>query len=130
MFEVGRVCVKIAGRDAGKQCVVIEVLENNFVMVDGQARRRKANVNHLMPLEKTLKVKKGASHEEVAKAFESLGVEVRTTKPKKPAPRPCKVRKAKPKADKPAKKEAKPAPKKEAKPVKKEAPKAEAKPAQ
>ena len=28
MIEVGRVCVKIAGRDAGKKCAVIKVLDD------------------------------------------------------------------------------------------------------
>lgn len=38
-MEIGRVCIKIAGRDAGMKCVVVEQLDNNFVLIDGQTRR-------------------------------------------------------------------------------------------
>jgi ribosomal protein L14E/L6E/L27E len=34
MFKVGTVCVKIAGRDAGKSCVVVEELDKGMVLVD------------------------------------------------------------------------------------------------
>lgn len=92
MFDVGRVCVKFAGRDAGKQCVVVDTLEAPFVMVDGETRRRKVNTSHLIPLEKTLDIAKGADHATVAKAFETMGLKVLETKPKKPASRPAKKR--------------------------------------
>jgi len=42
MFEIGRLCVKIAGRDARKKAVIVEVLDGNFVMRDGEVRRRNA----------------------------------------------------------------------------------------
>ncbi len=29
--EVGRVCMKLAGREAGKKCVVVDVIDKNFV---------------------------------------------------------------------------------------------------
>ena len=41
MIDVGRVCVKIAGRDAGKKAVVVEKIDSNFVLIDGQTRRRR-----------------------------------------------------------------------------------------
>ena len=28
MFDIGRVCMKIAGRDAGKKCVIIDVVDD------------------------------------------------------------------------------------------------------
>ena len=141
MFEVGRMCVKIAGRDAGKKCVIVDVLENNFVMIDGQTRRRKCNLKHLEPMETMVKLKKGASNSEVEKELTALKIEVRKTKPKKTAERPRKIRKAKEKPVKEVKKaipkkaveketpkKAVGAPKvKEEKPVKKDAPKVEAK---
>ena len=30
MMEVGRLCLKIAGRDAGMKCVIVEVIDDNF----------------------------------------------------------------------------------------------------
>jgi large subunit ribosomal protein L14e len=116
MFEVGRVCVKIAGRDAGKRCVIVDTLEFPFVMVDGETRRRKTNIRHLLPLDQKIEVKKGAGHEAVAEMVSKAGFTPRVTKPKKAAPRLKRVRKVKPKAPKaaPKKKAAKSTPKKEA----------------
>jgi len=93
MFEVGRICVKLAGRDAAEKCVVVEVIDKNYVMIDGATRRRKCNIDHLEPLNQTIDIKKGASHEEVKKAFEKLGLETRETKAKSAAPKPIVIRK-------------------------------------
>lgn len=86
--EIGRLCVKIAGRDAGKECLIVDVLDKNFVLIDGNTRRRKCNVKHLEFLPKIAKIKKNASHEEVAKALTELGfkVEERKIKVKKEKP--------------------------------------------
>ncbi|MBU0461448.1 MAG: 50S ribosomal protein L14e [Nanoarchaeota archaeon] len=92
MMEVGRLCVKIAGRDAGKKCVVVDVTDDKFVMIDGSTRRRKCNIAHLEPLKETIDIKKGASHAEVAKAFSKLGIEVWESKPRKATKRPQQIR--------------------------------------
>ncbi len=76
MYEVGRLCVKLAGRDAGKKCVIIGVLEDNLVLIDGQTRRRKCNVKHIEPLNRLVKIKKKASHSDVVSALKKEGVEV------------------------------------------------------
>ncbi|RMF89676.1 MAG: 50S ribosomal protein L14e [Methanobacteriota archaeon] len=69
-MEVGRVCVKIAGREAGRKCVVVEVVDKNFVVVVGDGvRRRRCNIAHLEPLDKTVKIKKGASDKEIIKSL-------------------------------------------------------------
>lgn len=107
MFEVGRLCVKIAGRDAGKKCVILEVIDDNYVMIDGETRRRKCNVDHLEVLDQTVKIKKGASHDEVTKEFEKLGLKVWVTKSKAKVERPRKNRKVKDKPKVAEKKEAK-----------------------
>jgi len=82
MFEVGRICVKIAGRDAGQKCVIVDVLDDKYVLVDGMTRRRKCNKMHLEPLSQTVAITQNASHEHVVKAFKELGLEVKTTKVK------------------------------------------------
>ncbi len=91
MFGIGRVCVKIAGRDAGLKCVVVDVLDNNFVLIDGQTRRRKCNMVHLEPLPQKLSIVKGASHEHVVAALKDAGVEVVERKTKAKAPARAKV---------------------------------------
>jgi len=74
-IDIGRVCVKIAGREAGKKCVIVEVIDKNFVLVTGPkkvngVKRRRVNVNHIEPTEKTVKVRKGESDEEILKALD------------------------------------------------------------
>jgi len=93
MFEVGRLCVKIAGRDAGKKCVIIDVLESNHVLIDGETRRRKCNVVHLEPLDETIDISKKASHESVIAEFKKLKLNTRETKPKQKTERPRRKRK-------------------------------------
>ncbi|MDD1775029.1 MAG: 50S ribosomal protein L14e, partial [Methanobacterium sp.] len=29
-IEVGRICIKLAGREAGEKCVIIEVIDDKF----------------------------------------------------------------------------------------------------
>jgi len=118
MFEPGRICIKIAGRDAGRKCVVVEAEKDSMVLVDGETRRRKCNVRHLEPLDQTVSIKAGASHADVITAFKKLGVELRDTKAKKAAARPRRVHKQKTPKEEPAKpvKKAKGEPVKQASP--------------
>ncbi|MCX6815111.1 MAG: 50S ribosomal protein L14e [Candidatus Aenigmarchaeota archaeon] len=79
MFDVGRLCIKIAGREAGKYCVVVKKIDANFVLVTGprsvtHVKRRKCNILHLEPLKESLKLKDDASDEEVIKAYEEASV--------------------------------------------------------
>jgi large subunit ribosomal protein L14e len=100
MFEIGRLCVKLAGRDAGKKCVVVDEIDANYVVVDGETRRRKVNVAHLEPLAQVVDIKKGADTQAVAKA---LGIEIKATTPKQAGPKPTKGAKAASTPKKPAK---------------------------
>lgn len=93
MIEIGRLYVKTAGRDAGLKCVIIDILDDKFVLIDGCTRRRKCNIMHLEPLKDTIKIKKKASHEDIKKEFEKLGLKVRETKSKPKTERPRKKRK-------------------------------------
>lgn len=117
MMEIGRLCTKTAGRDAGKKCVIVEVLDSKFVMIDGETRRRKCNMKHLEPLAETIKISKGASHADIVKEFKKLGSEIKETKPRKAKPKPKQVRSAERKkmAPKEEPKKEKAAPKKEQK---------------
>ena len=105
IFTVGRLCVKIAGRDAGRRCVVVEQFDNNFVLVDGNVRRKKVNIKHLEPLSDMIEIRAKAGHVDVTKAFEKLGLAFWDRKSKTPAAKPNKVRKVK--EAKPVKKAAK-----------------------
>lgn len=95
MFEVGRVCLKIAGRDAGKKAVIVKVEKDGFVLVDGEVRRRKVNSKHLEPLDKVLKIKENASLKDIKSDLEKLGFEIKERKPKKAQEKPKKATKSK-----------------------------------
>jgi large subunit ribosomal protein L14e len=70
IMEPGRVCVKLAGREAGKKCVVVETQDKNFVVVLGDGiRRRRCNISHLEPTSETIKLKKTASDKEILKSL-------------------------------------------------------------
>ena len=69
LFDVGRVCEKTAGREKGKKCVIVEVIDQNFVLVDGGVKRQRVNINHLKPLDQTVSIKKGAKTDEVKAAL-------------------------------------------------------------
>ena len=71
-IEVGRICVKLNGREAGRKCVIVDLIDKNFVLITGPqkysgVRRRRTNVKHLEPTQESIDIKKGASDEDVAK---------------------------------------------------------------
>ena len=79
MFDVGRVCLKVAGREAGKYCVIVNRIDENFVTVTGpkeltEVKRRRCNVSHLEPIVDTLEIKADASDEEVMKAYQKANL--------------------------------------------------------
>ncbi|OGD46074.1 50S ribosomal protein L14e [Candidatus Bathyarchaeota archaeon RBG_13_46_16b] len=76
-IEVGRICVKATGREAGKRCVIVDLADKSFVLVTGPksvtgVRRRRANINHVEPLQDKVEIKRGATDEEVAEALKKL----------------------------------------------------------
>lgn len=77
-IEVGRMCVKISGREAGKRCVIVDVIDKNFVLITGpqsvnKVKRRKANVNHIEPTPEKIEINRGASDEEIVEALKTAG---------------------------------------------------------
>jgi large subunit ribosomal protein L14e len=77
-IEVGRVCVKVAGRESGKKCVIVDVMDKSFVVVTGPkkvtgVKRRRVNINHVAPTEDAVQIKRGASDEEVTQVLEADG---------------------------------------------------------
>ena len=65
-IDVGRVCMKVQGREKGNKCVIIDVIDRNFVVVTGpEVKRRRVNMDHLMPLDITVDIQRNATDEEV-----------------------------------------------------------------
>jgi len=93
---IGQLAIKIAGRESGRYCVVVDKIDSIHVLVDGNVRRKKCNISHLELLDKKLDIKKGASTSEVQKAMEKEGIKTTRPNDKKDAkPKPGKIRKSK-----------------------------------
>jgi large subunit ribosomal protein L14e len=79
LYNVGRICVKVMGRETGSHCVIIEIKDDNYVVVTGPkhitgVRRRSCNVRHLEPLETVLPISEGANDDAVEKAITEAGL--------------------------------------------------------
>jgi large subunit ribosomal protein L14e len=79
LYDVGRICVKTSGREAGSKCVIVDIIDDNYVLVTGPksltgVKRRRANIKHLEPLDKKIGISKGASDEEVLALLEKSGL--------------------------------------------------------
>jgi len=79
IIEVGRICVKTSGREAGRKCVIVDIIDRNYVLVTGPkkltgVRRRRSNINHLEPTSLKIDIPRGASDEEVEEVLASSGL--------------------------------------------------------
>lgn len=73
--EIGRIAVKVAGREAGRKCVIIDILDKNFVLVTGPKeltgiRRRKANIAHLAFTPYKIGIQRNAGDDDVMRVLE------------------------------------------------------------
>ncbi len=84
VLEIGRVCLKLVGREAGKYAVVVKATgkakdEKSFVFVTGPrlltgVKRRKCNIDHLKATEYKLEIAEDAPDEQVITAYEKAGL--------------------------------------------------------
>lgn len=75
-LEVGRICIKTTGREAGRKCVIVDLIDKNFVLITGPKsvtgiKRRRTNVGHVELTKDKIEINRGASDEEVAKALKA-----------------------------------------------------------
>ncbi len=71
-IEVGRICIKTHGREAGQRCIIVDIVDENFVLISGPkeltgVRRRRTNVRHLEPTPEKLQIKTGANDDDLLK---------------------------------------------------------------
>lgn len=82
VYDIGRLCVKTMGREAGHYCVIVDVIDKNYLLIDGlKVRRRRANYNHIEPTPEVIEIKKGASHEQVEAAIKKAKLEKKMKEP-------------------------------------------------
>ena len=77
--DIGRVCIKTLGREAGSKCVIVDIIDKSYVLVTGPqsltgVKRRRANVRHLQPLDDCIDSTKGADDDEVLKTLETASM--------------------------------------------------------
>ncbi|MEE9378479.1 MAG: 50S ribosomal protein L14e [Candidatus Lokiarchaeia archaeon] len=76
VYDIGRLCVKTLGREAGHHCVIVDIIDKNYLLIDGlKVRRRRVNFNHIEPIADVLDIKKGASHEQVEAAIKKANLQ-------------------------------------------------------
>ena len=80
MIEIGRICVKLRGREAGRKCVIVDIIDHNFVLITGPksltgVKRRRVNINHIEVTDKKINISRGADDKEVEEAIKISGLE-------------------------------------------------------
>jgi len=80
LIDIGRIVVILRGRRAGKKAVVVDIVDENFVLITGPkelngVKRRRMNVDHLMPLAIKLDIPRGANDEDILKALKDRNLE-------------------------------------------------------
>ena len=69
-IDIGSLYIKTSGGEKGKRCVIVDLMDKNFVLVTGPpqitgVKRRRVNLKHLSPTEEKIDVKKGATDKEI-----------------------------------------------------------------
>ncbi len=78
-LDVGTVCMKVAGREAGAICCVVKPVDKTFVMITGPKlvtgiKRRKCNIEHLEPTGIKLEVGADANDDDIIEAYKKGNV--------------------------------------------------------
>ncbi|MFA5365279.1 MAG: 50S ribosomal protein L14e [Candidatus Bathyarchaeia archaeon] len=78
-IEIGRICVKVAGRETGKKCVVVDLIDKTFILITGpkavtDVKRRRTNITHVEPTQDLVEIKRGANDEEITEALKNAGL--------------------------------------------------------
>jgi len=118
-MKIGQVVLKVAGRESNREAVIVDVIDDTFVLIDGNVKRRKCNIKHLEPVDIIVKISKNASTSQVQEALKSVNIAIREKKPAKESKKEKPIKKRKVKAIKEPKKESKKVEKKPAKESKK-----------
>ncbi len=78
-MNVGTVCMKVSGREAGAICCIVKPVDKAFVMVTGPKlvtgiKRRRCNIAHLEPVGMFLDIKEDSSDDEIMEAYKKAGI--------------------------------------------------------
>jgi len=79
MLELGRIVLKIAGRETGKYAVIVDKIDDNFVLITGPksitgVKRRKCNIDHIEPTENKFDINPKADDASIENLWRSSGL--------------------------------------------------------
>ncbi|MGQ4893057.1 MAG: 50S ribosomal protein L14e [Candidatus Njordarchaeia archaeon] len=80
LIDIGRIVVITRGRRAGKKAVVVDIIDENYVLITGPkelngVKKRRMNIDHILPLSIKVDINRGASDDEVLEAIRKQGLE-------------------------------------------------------
>lgn len=80
LFEIGTITVITQGRRTGKKAVVVDIIDENYVLITGPkslngVKRRRMNIKHLMPLDLNLEIERGVGEETVLETIKEQDLE-------------------------------------------------------
>ncbi len=82
VYDIGRVCIKLMGREAGHYCVIVDVIDKNYLLIDGpKIRRRRVNYKHVEATSESIEIKKGADHSAVEAAIKKAKLDQKMSEP-------------------------------------------------
>ena len=74
-IQVGRIVTKTMGREAGERAIIAAIIDKNFVLLSGagisKVRRRRANIDHVEPMDILVDIAKEADDATIKAAVES-----------------------------------------------------------
>ncbi|MDH5400871.1 MAG: 50S ribosomal protein L14e [Candidatus Heimdallarchaeota archaeon] len=73
-ISVGRIVVKVMGRESGKKAIVTKIIDKNFVEISGPfdlsgIKRRRVNMSHIEPTNLSIDIKKVADDDAKIKSL-------------------------------------------------------------
>jgi large subunit ribosomal protein L14e len=79
MIEPGRIVLKIAGREANRYAVIVESINDSFVLITGPksitgVKRRKCNIEHIEPTEHKFEIDSKADDSSIEGLWRSSGL--------------------------------------------------------
>lgn len=77
-IEIGRICVKTAGREVGRRCVIVDIIDPNTVHITGPktlngVKRRRVSIQHIEPTTESIEIERNADDDAVLQAIEAAG---------------------------------------------------------
>lgn len=66
----GDICIKTSGKETGKKCIVLDIIDKNFALITGPEemtgiKRRRSSIKHLISTGEKISIGSGTSDKEL-----------------------------------------------------------------